>query len=158
MKKRNTADQLERAEYMQRHGGDWVRALWRARPDQYFEEGEIIPETWINEGIFKNARLPKSARNELAQTVDAPRVLPQKHDRPARALPSHLGDGMKHGADKNIDMPKADPLTWKVDGVPVYNYYKTRIWVTEAEKEVPAIVLVTNDGHNHYLWNPEEES
>ena len=64
---------------------------------------------------------------------------------------------MKPGALKDIDMPGRDPLTWKVDGVPVRNVFKTRVTVTETEREVDAVVLVTVDGHNHYLWNPGDE-
>ena len=64
---------------------------------------------------------------------------------------------MKLGADKDISMPSRNPLTWAVDGVPVRNVYKTRVTITETETQVDAVVLVTADGHNHYLWNPEDE-
>ena len=63
----------------------------------------------------------------------------------------------KPGMEKDIDMPTANPLDWKVDGVPVRSVSKTRVFVTDAEKEVDAVVLVTTDGHNHYLWNPDDE-
>ena len=63
---------------------------------------------------------------------------------------------MKPGAEKDIDMPTANPLTWSVDGVRVRKCFKTRCYVADADREVDAVVLVTTDGHNHYLWNPEE--
>ena len=64
---------------------------------------------------------------------------------------------MKLGADKDVTVPSRDPLTWKVDGVPVVRFYKTEIMVAESESKVPAVVLVDADGHNHYLWNPDDE-
>lgn len=63
---------------------------------------------------------------------------------------------IKPGADKHIDIPTANPLDWSVDGVPVKSVHKTRVFVTDADREVDAVVLVTTDGHNHYLWNPED--
>ena len=64
---------------------------------------------------------------------------------------------MKNGADKEVTMPSRDPLTWAVDGVPVVRVHKTRITITETEKTVDAVVLVDRNGHNHYLWNPDDE-
>lgn len=64
---------------------------------------------------------------------------------------------MKPGAEKDIDIPERDPLTWKVDGVPVGCWYKSRVMVMETEREVDAVVLVTVDGHNHYLWDEDDE-
>ena len=64
---------------------------------------------------------------------------------------------MKLGADKDITMPSRDPLTWSVDGVKVARVYKTEVVVAETETKVPAVVLVDVNGHNHYLWNPDDE-
>ena len=62
---------------------------------------------------------------------------------------------MKSGFEKDLTIIPGKGIT-HVDGVAVRNVYKTRIYVSDADKEVDAVAVVTVDGHNHYLWDPDD--
>ena len=62
---------------------------------------------------------------------------------------------IKSGFDKDLTISPAKGIT-HVDGVAVRKVQKTRIYVSDADKEVAAVMLTTIDGESHFLWNPDD--